>query len=154
MSNQQQVFNKILMLIPQAPPFRFIDEVIFVDDSQLIGAYTFKEDEFFYKGHFPSNPITPGVILTEVMAQIGLVAFGIYLINGFGNKLQEDIKMVFTSSQVNFIQAVLPGERVVVKSQKQYFRFKKLKCNTQMYNIKDELVCDGQLSGMIIENNK
>ena len=51
--------------------------------SQKTGAegfYTFKEDEYFYQGHFKDNPITPGVILTEVMAQIGVVCLGIYLL--------------------------------------------------------------------------
>ena len=48
--------------------------------KKLVGAYRFREDEFFYRGHFPGRPITPGVILIETMAQIGVVAFGMYLL--------------------------------------------------------------------------
>ena len=74
------VIKEILALVPQREPFRFIDEIISLDEEQIIGAYRFREDEFFYRGHFPGHPITPGVILIETMAQIGATAFGIYLL--------------------------------------------------------------------------
>ena len=51
-----------------------------LDEEQIVGAYRFREDAFFYRGHFPGRPITPGVILIETMAQIGVVAFGMYLL--------------------------------------------------------------------------
>ena len=68
-----EVFN----FIPQQKPFRFVDEIISINKDKIVGAYTFKQDEFFYSGHFPGNPITPGVILLESMAQVGVVAFAI-----------------------------------------------------------------------------
>ena len=74
------VIQEVLDLVPQQPPFRFIDEIIRLDEEQIVGAYRFREDEYFYRGHFPGRPITPGVILIEAMAQVGVVAFGIYLL--------------------------------------------------------------------------
>ena len=70
---------RILNNVPQQYPFRFIDEILELDDEHIVGAYRFREDEYFYQGHFPGQPITPGVILIETMAQTGVVAFGLYL---------------------------------------------------------------------------
>ncbi|MEO6832608.1 MAG: hypothetical protein ABI378_09120 [Chitinophagaceae bacterium] len=103
------------------------------------------QDEYFYANHFKNNPITPGVILIETMAQIGLVCFGIYLL---GDK-SEDFKMAFSSAEVNFLKPVLPDEKVTVTAQKVYFRFGKLKCKVQMRNELGEIVCEGVLSGVI-----
>ncbi|MDQ3230519.1 MAG: hypothetical protein M3Q07_01770, partial [Pseudobdellovibrionaceae bacterium] len=65
-------FSRILALVPQQKPFRFVDRIIEVDEQRIVGQYQFREDEWFYRGHFPGNPVTPGVILVECMAQIGL----------------------------------------------------------------------------------
>ncbi len=64
------IIREILALVPQQEPFRFIDEIVSIDEEKIVGAYRFREDAFFYRGHFPGNPITPGVILIETMAQI------------------------------------------------------------------------------------
>ena len=66
--------------MPYQAPFLFVDELISLSEHGVEGFYTFKKDEYFYQGHFKNNPITPGVILTEVMAQIGVVCLGIYLL--------------------------------------------------------------------------
>ena len=100
----------------------------------------------FYKGHFKGNPITPGVILIETMAQIGLVCLGIYL------TLKEDISQIaFSSSEVEFLKPVYPNEKVTVISEKVYFRFGKLKCNVRMLNSNSEEVSNGTLSGIIMK---
>src|SRR3990167_2692935 len=70
---------ELVEAIPQKPPFLFIDKILSVDENHIEGIYTFKPAEFFYQGHFPGNPLTPGVIMLESMAQVGLVAFGLYL---------------------------------------------------------------------------
>ena len=141
--------EKILSLIPQQSPFRFIDELTFIDENRSEGSYTFKKDEYFYKGHFPDMPVTPGVILTECMAQIGLVALGLYLIGG-DEASTKDSKTLFTSSYVDFKKMVLPGDKVIVKSEKKYFRFKKLCCNVRMETPEGNLICSGELSGMFV----
>ena len=71
--------NTIIQLLPYKPPFLFVEELSHISENGSEGYYTFKNDEFFYQGHFKDRPITPGVILIEVMAQIGVVCLGIYL---------------------------------------------------------------------------
>lgn len=123
----------------------FVDKITYVSKEEIEGHYTFKKDEYFYLGHFKDNPITPGVILTEVMAQIGLVCLGIYL---FDDELKKP-QIALTSNQIDFFLSVKPEEQVRVVSKKIYFRFNKLKCKVQMFNNNDELVSRGTISGML-----
>ncbi|OBX24410.1 MULTISPECIES: 3-hydroxyacyl-ACP dehydratase FabZ family protein [Bizionia] len=138
----------IIAKLPYQKPFLFVDELLEIDENGISGTYTFHASSDFYKGHFINNPVTPGVILTETMAQIGLVSFGIYLMNKSGETMN-DIQIALTSSEIDFFKPVFPGEKVFVKSEKEYFRFNKLKCKVDMFNIKNELVCRGKIAGMI-----
>ena len=142
--NQIEIIKKL----PYKKPFLFVDELIEVSENGITGNYTFKESEFFYEGHFKNNPITPGVILTETMAQIGVVCLGIYLLKN-ENSSEKKPQIALTSNEVDFFLPVLPNEKVTVISEKEYFRFNKLKCKVKMINEKKELVCRGSISGMI-----
>lgn len=143
--NAKQIIEKL----PYSTPFLFVDGLSELSENGVKGYYTFKKDEFFYEGHFKDNPVTPGVILTETMAQIGVVCLGIYLIK---DELFKELtpKIALTSNQIDFYLPVLPGEKVTVVSEKVYFRFNKLKCKVKMFNDKHNLVCRGTISGMIL----
>ncbi len=140
--------NQIINLLPYQPPFLFVDELSMVSNEGITGSYTFKENEYFYKGHFKDNPITPGVILTECMAQIGVVCLGIYILKD--SVSTENLPQIaLTSSNIDFFLPVYPSEKVTVVSEKEIFRFNKLKCKVKMLNSKNELVCRGLISGMV-----
>ena len=140
--------KEILNLLPYSTPFLFADELCEVSEDGAKGSYTYKPDEYFYQGHFKNFPVTPGVILTETMEQIGVVSLGIYL-------FREEIlrssmpEIALTSVELNFHAPVFPGEKVTVISQKKYFRFSKLSCDVEMRNSQDKLVCSGNISGII-----
>jgi len=102
----------------------------------------------FTKVIFKNNPVTPGVILTETMAQIGVVSFGIYLLSKLSDPLSE-IRIALTSSEMDFFIPVFPAEKVIVKSTKEYFRFNKLKCKVEMFNEDGALICRGKIAGMM-----
>jgi len=141
--------DKLLIIdqLPYQSPFLFVDELELVNEMGAKGNYTFKKELEFYKGHFKANPITPGVILTECCAQIGLVCLGIFLLNE--EQKPKNPKIGLSSSQMEFYKPVLPGERVTVTSKKIYFRFHKLKCEVRMHDSKGDLVCKGILTGML-----
>lgn len=138
--------KEIIALLPYTAPFLFVDEIEEVSVNHIKGSYTFKEDAYFYKGHFKNHPVTPGVILTECMAQIGLVSLGVYLL---GEKASsETLKVAFTSANVSFLKPVFPNEKVMVVSEVSYFRFQKLKCHVKLFNQENEIVCQGELAGI------
>ncbi|KUJ61325.1 hydroxymyristoyl-ACP dehydratase [Flavobacteriaceae bacterium CRH] len=138
--------KNILTKLPYSKPFLFVDELLHVDENSVSGTYTFNEDLDFYRGHFKDNPVTPGVILTETMAQIGMVCLGIFLL---GDTFTKDTVIAFTSADVQFLKPVYPNEKVTVTSQKSFFRFGKLKCDVVMKNEAGQDVCKGILAGMI-----
>jgi len=138
----------ILLHLPYAPPFLFVDALEYIDETQVTGTYTFNADQPFYQGHFKEHPVTPGVLLTEVMAQIGLACLGIYLLR---DKIPQYAPAVaMTSTQIDFYLPVSPGETVKATAEKIYFRFNKLKCRVALHNAAGELVCDGIIAGMIL----
>jgi 3-hydroxyacyl-[acyl-carrier-protein] dehydratase len=139
--------KSIISKLPYSKPFLFVDRIEQVNDHGISGYFTFKTDEYFYQGHFRDHPVTPGVILTECMAQIGLVCFGIYLLK---DSPDEGVQVAMSSTEIDFLKPVFPGETVKVISEKIYFRFNKLKCKVKMLNSKQEIVCNGTISGMLI----
>lgn len=166
--------KEILEYFPIQPPYRFIDEIIEVDADHIVGKCTFSADSSFYKGHFPNAPITPGSIMQESAAQIGLVAFGMYLL---GNKIDTisditdnllppelekipsvkagpfEIKFYLTSSEMKLKKVIQPGESIFVNSKKIFFRLNKLKCDITVTNKNNEIVCKGVMSGMVTTLN-
>ena len=138
---------QIIAHLPYNKPFLFVDELLNINVNGVIGAFTFRSDLEFYAGHFKNNPVTPGVILTETMAQIGVVCLGIYLLD---TDFNSNTKIALTSSEIEYLKPVFPMERVEVVSEKLYFRFGKLKCKVKMINSKGIEVCRGTIAGMIL----
>ncbi len=141
--------EEVLARVPQQEPFRFIDEIVELDPDHIVARYTFREDQDFYRGHFPGNPVTPGVILIETMAQAGVVAYGIYLYAAEHSAEEvEKLITLFTDAQVDFSGIVKPGDRVTTTARKSMFRRKKLRCEVEMTLDDGTVVCSGVLSGM------
>jgi 3-hydroxyacyl-[acyl-carrier-protein] dehydratase len=138
--------SEILARLPYARPFLFVDAVREIDEEGVEGTFTFREDLPFFRGHFRDFPVTPGVLLTECCAQIGLACLAIYLGSIEG---REPGAFALSSSDMEFYIPVYPGEKVTVRSRKEYFRFNKLKCEVRMYNNARQLVCKGVLAGML-----
>lgn len=143
MTNQE-----IIAKLPYSKPFLFVDEIISINENGVEGNYTFDASLDFYKGHFKNNPVTPGVILTEVMAQIGVVCLGFFLLNNANNT---NAGIALTSTEIDFLKPVYPNEKVTVFSEKIYFRFGKLKCKVKMFNNLGIEVCNGTIAGMLYE---
>jgi 3-hydroxyacyl-[acyl-carrier-protein] dehydratase len=144
------IIAQILDLIPQKEPFLFIDDILDADDKNITAVYRFKKDEHFYKGHFPSNPITPGVILIEAMAQTSVVAMGIYQLLQQGMSVSE-LKQMTTlfafADAIEFTGIVYPDEQVIIRGETIYLRKGNLKTRTSIERKNGEIVCTGVLTG-------
>ena len=140
---------EVLDLLPQRDPFRFVDEILEIDEDHVVATHRFRPEADFYRGHFPGQPVTPGVLLIEAMAQAGVVAQGIWLVaRDGGPEACEKLLTVFTDANVEFSGQVLPGARVRIESHKEFFRYNKLRSRVEMTLEDGTLVCSGTLSGM------
>lgn len=139
---------EVLAAMPHREPFLFLDEIVELDDDHIVAAYRFRADADFYRGHFPGNPITPGVLLVEAMAQAGVVAQGIYLLGRAGLAVQSPLLMLFTDAAVEFSGIVRPGERVIIQGRKTLFRHRMLRSQVELCRENGEVACHGTLSGM------
>ncbi len=141
--------QELLALIPQQEPFRFVDEILSVDEERIEAAYRWRKDADFYRGHFPGRPITPGVLLIESMAQAGVVGLGIYLLTRDTSPEEAaGLITVFSDATVEFNAPVQPGDRVLISGRKVFFRRRKLRARVAMRLEDGTLVCSGELSGI------
>lgn len=143
--------DAILELLPQVEPFRFVDRILGVDEHAIRAEYRFRPDHEFYRGHFPGRPVTPGVILLESMAQVSVVALGIYVLalEG-GRELVERRLALFTDAEVEFAAPVDPGTRVIIEAERVFYRRGKLRSRATMHREDGELACSGVLSGVAV----
>ena len=99
--------RRIQELIPHRDPFLFVDEVTEIDpeENSVVARKTISIDEPFFRGHFPGNPIMPGVLIIEALAQTGLIClFELELV-------EPEAEFFFTGiEQVKFRRPVVPGD--------------------------------------------
>jgi 3-hydroxyacyl-[acyl-carrier-protein] dehydratase len=146
---------EVLALLPQQAPFRYVDEILELDEKHIVGRYTFKPTEFFYAGHFPGKPVTPGVILLECMCQIGVVCQGIYLVGmDLPPEEHNNWLTLFTDAQVEFSKSVLPGDTVTVKGELEFWRRKKLRAKVSMYLADGTLAANCTAAGIGVKNEQ
>ena len=130
--------DDIKKYLPHREPFLFIDEVVDIKDNQIIHAKKIiSEDEYFLEGHFPGNPIFPGVILIEALGQAsGILGFTTM------NKTPEEgsIYVLAGVDKVRFRKRVRPGDTIdlfskVVSEKRGIWKFD---CRAELDN---EIVC-------------
>ncbi len=103
MLNKEQIEE----IIPQRDPFLMIDEVEEYIPGESATAYKYvDEEEWYFKGHFPGNPIMPGVLITESLAQTGAIAILSLEENKGKNALFGGI------DKMKFKKMVVPGDKL------------------------------------------
>ena len=99
--------EEIKKILPHREPMLLIDEVT-LEGNIAVGRYTVRGDEFFLQGHFPGNPVVPGVILCEMMAQSACILI----------QADNHYTPYYTGiNNVRFKRKVLPGDTVEFKSE-------------------------------------
>jgi 3-hydroxyacyl-[acyl-carrier-protein] dehydratase len=100
-------------LIPHRPPFLFVDEIIAETDDTLTTRRRVRADEDFFKGHYPGNPIMPGVLICESVFQSGCI-FLTKQLAARGEDLSRYTPVLTRITEVKFKNPVKPGDELII----------------------------------------
>ncbi len=112
-------------ILPHRPPFLFLDEIEELTPARSRARYRYKPDEPFFAGHFPGNPVVPGVIQIETIAQL-VVATGLCAARDAGVPVAGIYFSV--ANDIQFYRVLRPGDEVIVDVERQWFRLRTIQC--------------------------
>ena len=96
--------------IPHRAPFLLVDEVVEQSESRIVCRKTFRQDEYFYQGHYPGFPLTPGVLLCEGAMQAGAILLASRMSASDGG-----VPVATRMNDVRFKRMVRPGETIEIE---------------------------------------
>ena len=116
--------QQILDAIPHRDPFLFVDEIVRWDENGIVCKKTFDGSEFFFAGHYPHYPLTPGVILCEAAMQAGAIFLSKFFrethdaserMTGRSQRDRRSVPVVGRMNDVKFRRMVRPGDEVLMQ---------------------------------------
>ena len=142
--------DEIRNLIPHREPFLFLDELTNIERlKNATGIKTFSNNEDFFKGHFPGQPVVPGVILIEMMAQTAaaLIAYSIK------EETSDKIVYLMNIENTKFRKPVFPDMKIftdvnALRSKGRVWRFE-----GHSFDIDQNAICEAKWSAMIMDRN-
>ena len=138
--------NAILKIMPHRYPFLLVDRILEMKPGEYVtGVKNVTINEPFFQGHFPLNPIMPGVMILESMGQVG----GVLLLNSFENP---ESKLVYFTGmdKVKFRKPVMPGDQLYIRVEKILFRRNICKIKSEAY-VGDSLACEAEMSAIVVD---
>ena len=134
-------------ILKQRYPFLMVDRIIDYDDMHITGYKNVTINEPFFTGHFPDDPVMPGVMILESMGQVTSVLLGIKLGKEQGSK----IAFLTGIDKARFRKPVRPGDRLVTKAELTNVRSLSAKAKAKAY-VDDELVAEAEYITIIADS--
>lgn len=131
--------NEIMNLLKQRPPFLLVDRVTDYDDTHVTGYKNVTINETFFQGHFPGQPVMPGVLILESMGQVASIMVGLKL----GKEQESKIAFFAGADKIRFRKPVRPGDKLVTKAELLKARGTSGKAKVTGY-VDDEVVAEGE----------
>ncbi|KAA6233052.1 bifunctional UDP-3-O-[3-hydroxymyristoyl] N-acetylglucosamine deacetylase/3-hydroxyacyl-ACP dehydratase [Chlorobium phaeovibrioides] len=138
--------NAIQKMLPHRYPFLLIDKIVeFKLDEKIVAIKNVTMNEPFFQGHFPGNPVMPGVLIIEAMAQTG----GIMMLNGKDNT-KESVVYFMAIDKARFRKPVLPGDTLVIEGVMVNMRRSVCQFEAKAF-VRGELVCEASLMATVMD---
>ncbi|MEY3444072.1 MAG: hypothetical protein RLZZ519_2353 [Bacteroidota bacterium] len=140
--------NAIQKILPHRYPFLLVDKITEFSENEITGVKNVTVNEPFFQGHFPGNPVMPGVLQLEAMAQVG----GILLLNKVENP--EKVWVYFLAiNNARFKKMVIPGDVITFKLQLDSLKRNICKMYGKAY-VDGKLVCEAELVAAVVDKDK
>ncbi len=140
--------NNIMDILPHKPPFLLVDKIIEISDYYITGIKNITINEYFFIGHFPNEPIMPGVLQIEALAQVG----AILILSKFKNpKIYSTYFLRINKAK--FKRKIIPGDVIILKV---YFLDKMKRDVVSMKGlgyVGKELAFEAEIIAKITKNN-
>jgi UDP-3-O-[3-hydroxymyristoyl] N-acetylglucosamine deacetylase / 3-hydroxyacyl-[acyl-carrier-protein] dehydratase len=146
--NEQPLMNvvQIMNILPHRPPFLLIDKVLTLDDKTVTGIKNVSMNEPFFVGHFPGEPVMPGVLQVEAMAQLG----GILVLHTVPDP-QNYLTYFLKVDKVKFRGKVVPGDTLIFKCDLIGEIRRGIATMWSQAFVGDTLVCEGEMTAQIVK---
>jgi len=140
------LYDDIVKILPHRYPFLFVDRITELElGKRVVGIKNVSVNEPFFQGHFPGNPVMPGVLIIEAMAQVG----GVLARLSVPGALEREGSILFMAiDKVKFRKPVLPGDQII-------FELEPLRTGSRVWkmagkaSVKDNLVTEAELLATI-----
>jgi 3-hydroxyacyl-[acyl-carrier-protein] dehydratase len=129
--------------LPHRYPFLLVDKIIeIIPEQKIVAIKNVSANELFFQGHFPNQPIMPGVLIIEAMAQAASI------LANYHQRSNQKKYLLGSLDQVKFKHPVIPGDQLQLTACIQWRKLGVTKCKTTA-TVQDKLVCTASMSGVI-----